>query len=225
MLVEFISLPGAGKTSIIQDICNNPDYKDRINLIGKKKCNRTSVITEIIIFFIKLVFIYPKILLNIKSSLWLLKKISIRLCHRKNDIKDEVCLLNESGILMPIISFITQRDTNSYQINLNKIISVLPIPDVVVFIDCDIEIVIDRYADRGGPQTKGPGIRDEVIVSTKLYERFASGQNALLALKQILKRKKCIVITIRNNSLLDYEMIRFSLFNKLESKLQLYKRF
>jgi hypothetical protein len=219
MLVEFIGLPGAGKTSIIQDICNNPDYRDRINLIGKKKCNRKIIITEIIIFFIKLIFIYPKILLNIKSSLWLLKKISIRLCHRKNDIKDKVCLLNESGIIMPIISFITQRDTNSYPINLNKIISVLPIPDVVVFIDCDIEIVVDRYADRGGPQTKGLGIRDEVIISSELYEHFALGQNALLALKYILKRKKCTVITMRNNSLLDYETISSSLCNKLISKL------
>jgi len=221
MLIEFIGLPGSGKTSIIQSIQKNSEYKNKINLIGKEKCSNIDKFIEIIVFFIKLVFIYPKILLNIDQSMWLLKKICIRLCYRKNNIKDRLCLLNESGVLMPIISFIVQRDKRSYQINLDKIVSALPLPDLVVFIDCNIDTVIDRYADRGGPQTQGIGIRDKVVVNTELYERFVLGQSYLKELKKVLKNNKCMIITVKNNSLMDFKTIPFYLFNELESKLQL----
>jgi deoxyadenosine/deoxycytidine kinase len=219
MIVEFIGLPGVGKTSIIKNLQKYSDSKDKINFIGKNKCKHGSVLIELLKFYMRLIFFYPSIILNIRQSMWLLTKISLRLCHRSNNVKEEICVLNESGILMPIVSFIVQRDKHSYKINLNKIMSVLPLPDVIVFVEADFDKVVDRYAKRGGVQTKGLGVRDSVIVNTELYERFLLGQNTLSALKDILKRKNCTVIKIKNNDLPDYKMISTTLYDKLVSQL------
>ena len=87
MIVEIVGLPGSGKTSIIKELQNYNNSQDKINFIGKDQCKHGNNIIEILKFFIRLIFFYPKIILNIKLSRWLLTKISLRLCHYKNNIK------------------------------------------------------------------------------------------------------------------------------------------
>jgi thymidylate kinase len=140
------------------------------------------------------------------------------LCNYENDIEGRLCLLNESGILMPIISFIVQRDKNSYEVDLNKLISALPLPDVVVFVESDVNTIVDRYVNRGGILRNG--IRDIVIKNTKLYERFLLGDRALSNLQKILMKKKCTIIVVNNDNS-EYEKISSILFHKLDSQLKL----
>ena len=218
MIIEIIGLPGVGKTSIIKNLQHDNNFKDKIVFIGKKKCIYGSGVIEVFKFYIRLIFFYSKIVLNIKSSLWLLIQISRRLCNYENDIEGRLCLLNESGILMPIISFIVQRDKNSYEVDLNKLISALPLPDVVVFVESDVNTIVDRYVNRGGILRNG--IRDIVIKNTKLYERFLLGDRALSNLQKILMKKKCTIIVVNNDNS-EYEKISSILFHKLDSQLKL----
>jgi|APSaa5957512576_1039674.scaffolds.fasta_scaffold68342_1 hypothetical protein len=220
MIVEILGLPGSGKTSIVNKMraCNNS--QDKINFLNRR-CTRRNGTLKICLFYIKLFFLYPKIILNIKSSFWLLAKISLRLCHYKSHIKEELCVLSDTGILMPIISFIIQHNKYLYKVDLRRLISSLSLPDVIVFIDSDINIVIDRYVNRGGVQTKGVGIRDVVTNNSELYENFLLGFEALSDLKSILKEKKCAVIMINNNDSAKYNEIPAILFHKLVSEFRL----
>lgn len=196
-MVEIVGLPSIGKTSIIESLKKN--YKDQINFVGKQKCKRRVKFFEVFKFFLRLIFFYPKIIFDFKSSFWLLSKITLRLCGYRNDIKNEICILNESGALMPIISFIVQWNKSSYKVDLNKIIQALPLPDVVVFIESDIGTVINRYKCRGGVKIHGKQDRYPVVKNVKLYKQFLLGRNVLLNLQDILK-KKCTVIVVNNNN-------------------------
>jgi deoxyadenosine/deoxycytidine kinase len=213
MIIEIIGLPGVGKTSIIKNLQQDNNFKNSSNFIGRERCVFKSKVIELSKFYMQLIFFYSKIIFDIKSSLWLLLQISRRLCNYRNNIEDRLCFLNESGVLMPIISFIVQRDKNSYKVDLDRLISTLPLPDVVIFIESDIETIVDRYANRGGILRNG--IRDKVIKNAKLYERFLLGNAALLNIKKILKNKGCRVISINNND--EYEKIPSILFQKLNS--------
>jgi len=119
---------------------------------------------------------------------------------------------------MPIISFIIQWDKSSYELDLNKIISALPLPDVVIFIEADVNIVVDRYENRGGVKIHGKRERYPVKKDAKLYRRFLLGHNVLLGLQDVLKKKKCTVITINNNNV-ECEEITHAIFHKLIARL------
>jgi hypothetical protein len=218
MIVEVIGLPSVGKSSILSNL-SHYHSQDKIRLMKSTKCKLWARIISILKFILGLLFYYPNIILNIKSSKWLLYKISYRLCNYKNDIHGEFCILNDAGILMPIISFIVQRNECLYEVDLNKIISVLPLPDIVVFIESDVNAIVDRYVSRGGLKINGE--RDIVIKNNKLYSRFLLGHNTLLELKNILKKNGCIVVTINNDSVDKYNEMPSIFIKKLVSKFNL----
>jgi hypothetical protein len=218
MIVEIIGLPSVGKSSILSSL-DYPNPGDKICLIGKKPCSYRDRLIVFTKFFLRLLFFYPRIMLDIKSSFWLLSKISYRLCNYKNDIKEELCIVNDTGILMPIISFLVQRNEYSYKVDLNKIISAipLPLPDIVVFVEAEVNTVVERYANRGGILRNG--VRDPVVKDLELYKRFLLGHETLLSLQRILDKKGCKIITINNNDCDNLEKIPSILVYKLIHQL------
>jgi hypothetical protein len=216
MIVEIIGLPCVGKTLIINELRKNHNYQGKLNFISKKKCRSRIKSFEVFKFFLRVLFFYPKIILDFRSSFWLLSKISLRLSGDVKNITKEICILNESGVLMPIISFIVQWNKLSYEIDLSKIIRTLPLPDVVVFIDSDIDTIVDRCEHRGGVKMYGQKTYP-VVKSAKLYKQFLLGRGALLNLQDALKKKNCTVITIDNN--VKCEKVAFTIFHELTLQL------
>ena len=102
---------------------------------------------------------------------------------------------------MPMVSFYIQR--NEYKINLDyrKLFNLLPRPDVIIFIDTEIDIVLKRYQRRGGYRTGNKGSKRVKINSLdEIENKFRDGEIFVTRLIDYYSNLGIKIIKISNNS-------------------------
>jgi len=200
MIIEIIGLPGSGKTSIVEIL--KKKYKNKIDFYqsGDKKnikCYFTSFN-----FLIKLIFKFPILFFNShKSFNWLIHKLLYRVCSYNIEESNRNYLLYDSGVLMPMVSFYIQR--NEYKINLDygKLFNLLPRPDLIIFVDTEIDIVLKRYQRRGGYRTGNKGSKRVKINSLdEIENKFRDGEIFVTRLIDYYNNLGIKIIKISNNS-------------------------
>ena len=203
MKVEFIGLPGVGKTTILnrmnalygqENFCLNHGFD---NL--KRSCHLNNIL-----FVFKFFINYPASLkLLFTSFRWLIAKLSIRNCSNRIDVNRGVGIFKTNGVLMPIISYVVQRNHDNITFDVSKILDILPLPDVLIVVTADIKVIIERYSVRGGPRIPDKKSRQKVIVDSVLYNKFDLGYEMVEEITTLLKKKKVKVVLVNNNQVLD----------------------
>jgi hypothetical protein len=207
MKVEVIGLPGAGKTTILNRI-KEIGVNDNLKLICDRRYSHYSCLIYFMLFFVKFIALYPKPLIwQITKLRWLINKLSYRFCSYKNKYDNSICLFPENGMLMPLISFVVQRDEKNIALNIPSILKFLPKPRAVIVVESNTNTIVDRYSKRGG--IKYGGTRKDVIVSDDLYNRFSKGLQVIDEIVNILSVEGVEILKINNEIKISDDELRF----------------
>ena len=106
---------------------------------------------------------------------------------------------------MPIISFFNQRNIDGVILDVDTLLTIIPMPDVLLVIKGDSEEIINRYVRRGGFHVGK--IRKKINYSDELKDDFISGDIALQKIVSFAKKRGVKILSIDNNlTLQDYEV-------------------
>ncbi len=203
MKVEFIGLPGVGKTTILNRMNALYEQENLCLIHGCDNLKRSCHLNNILFIF-KFFINYPTSLkLLFTSFRWLIAKLSIRNCSNKIDVNRGVGIFKTNGVLMPIISYVVQRNHDNITFDVSKILDILPLPDILIVVTADIKVIIERYSVRGGPRIPDKKSRQKVIVDSVLYNKFDLGYEMVEEITTLLKKKKVKVLLVNNNQVLD----------------------
>jgi hypothetical protein len=210
MSVEFIGLPGVGKSTILsrmRSICK----KENLNL----KCDQNKVKPKcnlyMVLFFIRYFIGYPKSVVFIPTSFrWLIIKLAYRYClfASSNSNTQRNLPNNTDGILMPIITYVVQRNPDNTSFNLSKVLDILPKPDVLIVVTANIETIVKRYSERGGLLSTDGLSRESVMVDSTLYNKFSSGSDVIEKIIDLMQKKGVKVLKVDNNQYLDNDKLK-----------------
>ena len=121
---------------------------------------------------------------------------------------DYVLPLKTSGMLMPIISYAVQRNTDNTEFDVSKVLDMLQLPDVLIVVTASIETIVRRYSSRGGYTLPDRKSRQDVVVNSDLYNNFYSGFNAIEEVVEFSQNKKVKILRIENNQDLNDDKLR-----------------
>ena len=207
MKIEFIGLPGVGKTTIL----------DRINILlneqeqyeqhtQKKSCYLNSII-----FTVRFFILYPGSLrLMFTSFRWLVIKLSFRNCLNltRLDKKNNFFFSKTNGMLMPIITYIAQRNPDNIVFDISKLLDTLTLPDILIVVTADIDTIVRRYAKRGGLTLPDRISRESVIVNKNLYDSFKRGGDMVDKIANLLQKKGVKILRVNSSERVTEETLR-----------------
>jgi|SaaInlStandDraft_5_1057022.scaffolds.fasta_scaffold14810_2 thymidylate kinase len=210
MNIEFIGLPGVGKTTLLERM-NTFLEQESISLFSGNDNQRSTCYIRSILFILKFIVLYPSSLKLVFTSFrWLIIKLSFRNClnlSRKN--KDQQVFFSKTnGVLMPIITYTTQRNPGNIVFDVSKVLASLPLPDVLIVVTADIDIVVDRYSNRGGLTLPDRISREKVVINSDLYRSFSRGLSVVNEIVDLLQKKKVKIIQIDNNQDVDNKALK-----------------
>ena len=109
---------------------------------------------------------------------------------------------------MPIITYTTQRNPGNIVFDVSKVLASLPLPDVLIVVTADIDIVVDRYSNRGGLTLPDRISREKVVINSDLYRSFSRGLSVVNEIVDLLQKKKVKIIQIDNNQDVDNKALK-----------------
>jgi thymidylate kinase len=201
MIVELIGVPGVGKTTILNRL-KAINEQENFSIVFKennlKSFSKFKSIIFVIIFFLN----YPS---SLKFFFTSFKWLIIKLAHRSNiylaDERKFFVLPNKtSGMLMPLISYSVQRNTDNVKYDVSRILNILRFPDILIVVSADIDLIVKRYAARGGYTFPDRQSRQDVVINSELFQKFNSGQNVIEKVINFAKKKKVKILQIDNSN-------------------------
>ena len=209
MIVEFIGVPGVGKTSVLDRMRAINDLEN-FNIVFKDSNLKPLGQLRSALFIFKFFINYASSLkLFFTSFRWLIIKLSHRSCfHIVDEKHDYVLPLKTNGMLMPIISYAVQRNTDNIKYEVTRVLDMLPLPDVLIVVTANIENIVKRYSFRGGFTLPDRKSRQNVIVNSELYKNFNSGLNAVEKVVDFAQKKKVKILRLDNNQDINDDKLR-----------------
>ena len=203
MIVEVLGLPGVGKTTFVEELLSNSDNINSPELC-KSNITRLSRAWHSLVFLAKFIYRYPNAITSLTTQFrWLVFKMSYRYQNYARQSKSGLCILQNNGVLMPIVSFIVQRNNKGININFNKLIRLLPMPDVIILVTSSIGVNISRYSIRGGILNSRHGYRNKVVLNEKLFCKFNEGRLVIEEIVSFAKLNGSKIIKIDNEEVIN----------------------
>jgi hypothetical protein len=210
MIVEFIGVPGVGKTTVLERM-KFVNGQENFNIIFKSSDLKQLCHARSALFVLRfIVGCTASLKLLFTSFRWLIVKLSHRECVCVVDENESYIFpLKTSGMLMPIISYIVQRNTDNVEFNISEVLDMLALPDVLIVVTASIETIVERYSSRGGYTLPDRKSRQSVVVNSDLYNKFNSGIRAVEEIVELLQKKGVRILRIDNNQDLNNDKLKF----------------
>lgn len=148
VLIEVLGLPGAGKSTIMGRLEHErfdlPEFHKPIDL------GITALLRKLVHLACRLALRNPSTLLRLSARAdgrWLLSKLAYRWAGL--DKRVDGSLLLDSGLLQPLLSYAAEYSDGVVHIeDVIAVLSVLPLPKAIVYIDSGVETAYQRYCRR-----------------------------------------------------------------------------
>jgi thymidylate kinase len=212
-VVELIGLSGSGKTTILKKCFSRVGDVQKTHMnVRVVKLKRSNIVIQ----FVTFIFISIKIFLRSPTTLYylifnkfgigLLFKLSYRGSMNRNSINSKdstIYIIEDSGVLMPIISSVIEDDILWNKINLTALLDVIKIPDYCIVVNITPDKAYNRFIFR--QQTKSmntaiPVIGDRHRVDSVSGYKFANAERYIHRLKYYLENKKGVTCYGYDNS-------------------------
>jgi hypothetical protein len=220
MHLEFLGLSGVGKTEVINKCLHNKESTllNRIDLVKlpKSKFLWASISALFLLFRISIISLRSaKYMATSKAGIKLLlslgaRKSSINRLNKKNNT-----LLIDSGVLMPLIESVMVDDLLWDDNLIKSILSVVPLPDVVIYVHVDEDISYKRFLNRGHTKYSYSGSMDGVYINRF---KFSNANKCLFFVMGYLKTKLVRTIYYKNERQIDCKMLVSKIATSIEVK-------
>lgn len=206
MIVEFIGSTGAGKTTLISEVCCRLAKTSQVStsidlatsLLGLKGLTNPTLqnlVQEFISlpFFIGTLYKHNEYIRHTGKLFWRKTSFSMQTIHNLRSLerkigiyeltkilgRDQIILVDE-GPLLAVHMFVSTRNTYTPE-EITRFADLLPLPDLVIYIRASVDTIIERTVRRADPprevDRKNPAQMKEYIKRTvAMFDQLTQAQ-------------------------------------------------
>ena len=210
--IEQLGLCGAGKTTFLNKLATKMESDLNLKISYPIKPPRTSIVMSFFKMFFFCLLTEPFVFIHFlfrKKNWWLIKKISLRSAGIR-ERGDNNCILADSGVLQPFISFEIEENHSNISIPVQCLLKYCPLPNIILNFHVSSSTAMERYEQRG-LRGEGQLIRKN---SANYFHRAHQLQEKLIS---YCKKRNISVIDIDSQSEFtdEYLMIKLSEIRKI----------
>ncbi len=211
-VVELVGLSGSGKTTILRRCFLTNGITQKLHTDVKVvKLKKPYIFTQLAAFVIIIFKIFVKspltlyYLMSNKFGIGLLLKLSYRNSMKRDILRNNntIYIIEDSGVLMPIISSVIEDNISWNKISLPVLLGVINLPDYCIFVKTKSEKAYTRFITRQQSRDRNtalPVFGDRSRIDSVPKHKFINAECYVERLKHCLNNKGKVICYEYDNS-------------------------